>query len=111
MRRNATKLLPLSLIVLYFEALLLISGAEARGEQHCRLELPEDQVILQPPTHTGVGVSTAANYSSSSPTSSSRSSTATPTSTPLESFIYGADKVRGVNLFVVSLRACKLSID
>ncbi|KIM39880.1 glycoside hydrolase family 5 protein [Hebeloma cylindrosporum] len=96
MRRN------LLLIVLCFEAVLLISGAEAGRQQQCRLHPHENQVLLQPPTNTGVGgVSATANHSPSSPTSSSRSSITmppNPTSTPSASFTYGTNKVRGVNI-------------
>lgn len=92
-------LLPYGLVCLCLEAILLFSGAtvEARRQQQCRLE-PRNQVVLHPPTNSGVGA--AGNLSAPSATASSYStgSPPLPSQTP---FIYGKDTIRGVNLYVL----------
>ncbi|KAF8972127.1 glycoside hydrolase family 5 protein [Flammula alnicola] len=104
MRRDAaSNILPLSLVLLYFEAILLFSGtgAEARRQQQCRLQPRQGQVVLQPPTNTGLGGAFTANHTSAIATATSSihssGSTAVPSSTPT-AFNYASQKIRGVNL-------------
>src|SRR5437879_6492780 len=105
-----TDILPLGLTLLCVEAVLLLSGIGAQAKrQQCRLQPQKVQAVVQLPN-----VNHPSSTSTPSSTSSSHPSSSVPPSLisiPPVSFIYGTNKVRGVNLFVAPFRMCKLTID
>lgn len=96
--------LPLSLLLLYLEAILVLSATQTVAKkQQCRIQPHQPgqgQVVLQPPTNTGIGGTSTATYA----TSITAASPQTPTSPSLPSstlapFDYANDKIRGVNMY------------